>query len=411
MDNKKLRFLIIDDSKTILMTYTLLLEQAGYEVIALSSCDQAIETILKEQPDVVLCDLMLPGLDGIEFFKKIRSETDIKQPVFIVISGKQFDYDRRRAKEAGVDAYLTKPINEATFVEEILSHVECKMTIRFWGVRGTLPVPGSKSIKYGGNTNCISLNIANKQNFIFDAGSGIKELSNYILREELIPYKAKIFISHPHYDHINGIPFFVPLYMKGNEFEFLGSDQGSVTLEKCLSDQMDSVYFPVTMNEFSSTVSFHSLNEETIMIEDIQVDTILLNHPGRCIGFKITYKGKVFSYITDNEIYLKNDTQRYNKDEVDRLISFIRDSDVLVIDATYTDAEYPRKVGWGHSPLSMVIEVADLAHVKLLCLHHHDPDQTDDDIDKKLETAKKLLTDRKSATIVVIPKEGDEIVF
>lgn len=406
----KLRFLIIDDSKTILMTYTLLLEQAGHEVIALSSCEQALEKIIQDQPDCVLCDLMLPGMDGLELFKLVRNEKNIRQPAFIVISGKQFEYDRRRAQEAGVDAYMTKPINEESFVKEVMSHVDGKMVVKFWGVRGTLPVPGSKSVRYGGNTNCITLNVANKQNFIFDAGSGIKELSNHILREKLLPYKAKIFISHPHYDHINGIPFFVPLYMKGNEFEFLGSDQGSATLQKVLSDQMDSVYFPVTMNEFSSTVSFRSLTEESFMIDDIHVDTILLNHPGRCLGLKIGYKDKILCYITDNEIYPKDDKQRYNQDEVDRLCKFINNADILIIDATYLDEEYKRKVGWGHSSLTSVVELADDAKVKLLCLHHHDPDQTDDDIDKKLQLAQKILTDRKSTTTCIIPREGDEII-
>lgn len=408
--HKKLRFLIIDDSKTILMTYTLLLEQAGHEVIALTSCDQALETIIKTQPDCVLCDLMLPGMDSLEFFKEVRSHKSIKQPTFIVISGKQFEYDRRRAQDAGIDAYMTKPINETTFVKELVSHIEGRMIIKFWGVRGTLPVPGTKSLRYGGNTNCITLNIANEENFIFDAGSGIKELSNYIIREKLQPYKAKIFISHPHYDHINGIPFFMPLYLNGNEFEFLGPDQGNLTLQACLSGQMDSVYFPVTMNEFSSTVSFRSLTEESFMIDDVKVDTILLNHHGRCLGFRIQHKETVFCYVTDNEIYFRDDKQHYNQDEVDRLIKFMYKADILIIDATYTDTEYPEKIGWGHSPLSMVVDVADQARVKLLCLHHHDPDQTDEDIDKKLAIANAILEKRKSSTICIIPAEGDEII-
>jgi CheY-like chemotaxis protein len=410
MDNK-MRFLVIDDSKTILMTYTLLLQQAGHEVTALSTTNEALEAITKFQPDCVICDLMLPGMDGIELFQKVRDNKAIKQPAFIVISAKQFEYDRRRAMEAGVDAYMTKPINNETFVDEITGHVAGKMTIHFWGVRGTLTVAGAKSVRYGGNTNCIVLNIANKQNFIFDAGSGIKELSNYLLKQGKFPYKAKIFISHPHYDHINGIPFFVPLYMKGNEFEFLGADQGSIKLEEYLSKHMDSVFFPVTMDEFQSTVKFHSLTEETLMIDDIRVDTMLLNHPGRCLGYRVEYKGTIFCYITDNELYLKDDKQRYNAEEEDRLIRFVRNADVLIIDSTYTDKEYPRKVGWGHSPLSNVVDVADRAQVKLLCLHHHDPDQNDDDIDAKLAQAQALLAERKSKTKCIAPHEGDELVI
>lgn len=407
--DKKLRFLVIDDSKPTLATYTELLQRAGHEVTALSSCDHALEEIKKNKPDCVLCDLLLPGMDGLELFKRMRQTKNINQPTFIIISSKQFDYDRRFALETGVDAYLTKPIQPTTFVDEIVSIIEGKMILKFWGCRGTLPVPGQRALKYGGNTNCITLTIANKHNFIFDAGTGIKELSDFIQRENRYPYDAKIFISHPHYDHINGIPFFMPLYKKGNKFEFLGSDQGAVTLEEYLSSQMDSVYFPVTMNEFSSSVSFRSLTEESFMIDDVKVDTLLLNHPGRCLGYRITYKDKVFCYITDNELYMKDDTQHYNQEEVDRLINFINHADVLVIDSTYNDEEYMLKVGWGHSPLSNVVDVADKAKVKLLCLHHHDPGQSDTDIDIKLRRALTILHERNSTTKCIVPHEGDEI--
>jgi CheY-like chemotaxis protein len=398
--DKTYRFLVIDDSKPTLATYKELLERAGHKVTALLSCDNALEEINNNQPDCILCDLMLPGMDGLELFKRVRQNKNIKQPTFIIISGKQFDYDRRFALETGVDAYLTKPIHPASFVDEIVANIEGKMVLKFWGCRGTLPVPGQRALKYGGNTNCITLTIANKHNFIFDAGTGIKELSDFIQRENRYPYDAKIFISHPHYDHINGIPFFMPLYKKGNKFEFLGSDQGDVTLEE---------YFPVTMNEFFSSVSFRSLNEETIMIGDVQIDTQLLNHPGRCLGYRVTYKGKVFCYVTDNELFMPEDTQHYNKEEVERLIEFVKNADVLVIDSTFNDEEYLQKVGWGHSPLTNVVDLADRAKVKLLCLHHHDPGQSDNDIDIKLRRALTILHDRNSTTKCIVPHEGDEI--
>lgn len=406
----KLRFIVVDDSQSALAVYSQLLHQAGHEVLLLSSSQDALREIKNFKPDCVLCDLMLPGMDGLELFKHMKADPEIKPPTFIIVSGKQFEYDKRNALLLGVDAYLTKPINHATFVKEVENIIEGRMVIKIWGCRGTLPVPGERSIKYGGNTNCITLTIANKQNFIFDAGTGIKELSTYLVKENKFPYSAKIFISHPHYDHINGIPFFVPLYMKGNSFEFLGADQTNMTLEETLAKQMDSVYFPVTMGEFSSVVTFRSLVEESFMIGDVKVDTLLLNHPGRCLGYRIEHKERVFCYITDNELYLKTDKEHYNEEEIERLIRFVHEADVLVIDTTYTDEEYLRKVGWGHSALTSVVEMADKAKVKLLCMHHHDPDQSDADIDKKLALAQAILEAKKSKTRVMIPREGQEIV-
>ena len=135
---------------------------------------------------------------------------------------------------------------------------------------------------------------------------------------------------------------------------------------------------------------------------------MLLNHPGKCLGYRVQYKQKVFCYVTDNELYL-DDSPKYNQADVDRLVSFIQDVDVLVIDSTYTDEEYAKKIGWGHSCISRVIDIADKAKVKLLCLFHHDPAQFDDDIDEKLKQANVLLKERHSTTQCIAPKEGDKI--
>jgi phosphoribosyl 1,2-cyclic phosphodiesterase len=283
-----------------------------------------------------------------------------------------------------------------------------QMLIEFWGVRGTLPVPGKKTQHYGGNTNCLSLRFPNQHFFIFDAGTGMKELSNYLLSENKFPLNAKIFISHPHYDHINGIPFFAPLYIKGNKFEFLGTNQKTITLENIISDQMNGIYFPVTIDKFAAQVNFHQLQEETFFIDDIKIQTILLNHPGRCLGFKVEYQDKVFCYITDNEFYLE-DSPHYSAEALNKFIRFIENTDVLVIDSTYLDEEYQRKTGWGHSSITRVVEVAHQAKIKLLCLYHHDPDQFDKEIDLKLERAITLLREFHSNTRCIAPSEGDQI--
>lgn len=400
--------LVVDDDQSTAESSKALLEKAGNKVTVFTSSKEALNQITTLAPDCVISDLMMPELDGLEFYLSIRKLPLAKQPVFVILTSKVFEFDRRRAFEMGVDGYLNKPARPETFVSDLLEIINKEMIVEFWGVRGTLPVPGESTVKYGGNTNCVTLSLSRKHYFIFDAGTGIKPLSTHLIKQKRFPLSAKIFISHPHYDHINGIPFFVPLYMKGNEFEFLGSPSGDLSVENIISGQMDSIYFPITLKEFSAKISFRDLGEETFNIDDVKIQTILLNHPGKCLGYRVEYDNKVFCYVTDHEFYLEN-LPYYNQFDVDRIIQFINKADVLVIDATYTDAEYPAKIGWGHSSLSRVVEIADQAKVKLLCLYHHDPDQTDKDIDHKVLEAKEILESRHSITRCIAPKEGEKI--
>lgn len=407
---KNLHFLVIDDDQLSIDLYKKLLEQAGHTVTSLTSSAHALEQIIKTQPDCVICDLMMPNFDGLDIFQKLRADESIRQPVFIIVTIKNFESDRQRALELGVDGYLVKPLNPDTFVDELMEINLGVMNIQFWGVRGTLPVPGEKTVRYGGNTSCVTLSLAKKHFFIFDAGTGIKELSNYIVKHNIFPLSAKIFLTHPHIDHINALPFFVPFFVKGNEFEILGTNQGEKDIEQLISATMDGVYLPFTLKEFAAKLSFRNLSEEDFFIDNIYIQTMLLNHPGRCLGFRVQYKNKIFCYITDNELYMES-SLHYNQFEMDRLVNFIKDCDVLVIDATYSDEQYLRKVGWGHSCVTRVVDLADKAKVKLLCLFHHDPEQYDKDIDEKLKQAREMLKARHSSTRCIAPAEGEMLVL
>jgi len=404
----KLNFLIVDDDKTMAELHADILKKAGHQVSILTSGKEALTQLATLAPDCIVSDLMMPDFDGMDFLQGVRKLQMEKQPTFVILTTKVFEFDRRRAFEMGVDGYLTKPAHPDSFVSDLLEIIRKDAIVQFWGVRGTLPVPGENTLFYGGNTNCVTLSLGKKHFFIFDAGTGIKKLSNYLVQHKKFPLSAKIFISHPHYDHINGIPFFVPLYIKGNEFEFLGAPYGETSIEKIISGQMDSLYFPITLKEFAAKISFHDLSEESFNIDEVQVQTMLLNHPGRCLGYRIQYNNKVFCYITDHELYLENESY-YNQFEVDRLIHFINEADVLVIDTTYTDAEYVMKIGWGHSCVSRVVDIADKAKVKLLCLYHHDPDQFDKNIDFKLREATTLLETRHSSTRCIAAREDEKI--
>ena len=150
------------------------------------------------------------------------------------------------------------------------------VTVKFWGVRGTLPVPGPKTLRFGGNTSCVSLTLPRGRFFIFDAGSGIKNLSDDLIARGAERIEASIFISHPHWDHINALPFFVPLYHQGNHFDIYGADHADISLRDLVSAQMDGVYFPVTVREFSSSVEFHGLGEGDYEIDGVSVKTMYL---------------------------------------------------------------------------------------------------------------------------------------
>lgn len=405
-EETKLSFFVVDDDPEMAEFMAELLKEAGHQATFHTDSTNVAEQIAEEKPDCVLLDLMMPGLDGMELCAELRAYEELNDTKLIVVSSKSYHYDRKKAFKSGVDGYINKPIREKDFVSKIMRIYDDKMDLSFWGVRGTLPVPGEKSVRYGGNTSCVTIEFSCGDFLIFDAGSGIKELSNWMMSLGQKKIEAKIFISHPHWDHINALPFFVPLYIQGNIFEVFGPRHDDITVHQLISAQMDGVYFPITIQEFASSVTFRDLHEEELEFDGITIKTMLLHHPGQCLGYRIEYKGRSICYITDNELFLEDDEEHYDSFYVRRLAKFIEGCDALITDSTYTDEEYANgKVGWGHSCISQVIDLADRANVKTLYLFHHDPDQTDDDIDAKLATARKLLEERGSSVVCEAPTD------
>ncbi len=406
-----MKFFIVDDDPDALALVSRLLTDAGHEVIVRASSTSAVRDIPDARPDCVITDLMMPLMDGFELTRELRRRPELAAMKIVILSAKSYDFDRRRAKEMGADGYLTKPIKRETFMQSINEMMSDRLAVHYWGVHGTLPTPGAAYTRYGGNTPCVSVEISGEPLYVFDCGSGIKRLSDRVMAAASAErLSARVFISHTHWDHINTVPFFAPLYIRGNQIEIFGPYQGNLTIERAISAQMESVYFPVTIREFGARLVFRDLREETLDFGPVRVDTMLLSHPGYCLGYRLSCRGRTICYITDNELYLPTDPRR-NEHYLERLADFVRGADVLITDTTYRDHEYPAKVGWGHSCVSQVADLAARAEVKRLHLFHHDPDQTDSDIDAKLDETRKELDRLGSKVVCEAPAEGSELVF
>src|SRR5512140_2649720 len=174
------------------------------------------------------------------------------------------------------------------------------MRLKFWGTRGSLPTPGKDTVRYGGNTPCVEVRLQHDELVIFDAGSGIRGLGDALMaRGESV--KAFLAITHPHWDHIQGFPFFKPVFISGNEFTIIGAESKGVTLRQMIASQMDKAYFPVQLNELKAKINFRPIKEETIHVFNAGLSSIYVNHPAFALGFRLSVAGRSIVYISDNE--------------------------------------------------------------------------------------------------------------
>lgn len=251
-----------------------------------------------------------------------------------------------------------------------------RFTINFWGVRGSIPCPGVETVRYGGNTPCIEM-VVGSERLIFDGGTGLRVLGQALLGQ--MPIKAHIFFTHSHWDHIQGFPFFTPAFIKGNHFNIYGAvaPNGS-TIKQRHHDQMLHPNFPVPLQIMQAELQFYDLDiGEKLPIGEVMVENAKLNHPGEAIGYRVSWQGLTAAYVTDTEHF---------PDRLDEnVLHLAENADVLIIDATYTDAEYydkkTSKVGWGHSTWQEAVKIARTAKVKKLVIFHHDPLHNDDFLD------------------------------
>jgi phosphoribosyl 1,2-cyclic phosphodiesterase len=290
------------------------------------------------------------------------------------------------------------------------------MTIRFWGTRGSIASPGKSTVKYGGNTSCVEVR-AGKQILIFDAGTGIRDLGNQLLKEfKTQPVTLHLFISHTHWDHIQGFPFFMPAYYKNFQIIVYGPPARDKSLKDLFKFQMNSEYFPVPLGDLNAQIVMQEVREP-FRLDDLQITSFYMNHPAMTLAFKIFDGEKTFVFATDNEPYrytlhaARKDplAAQYGAELDQKFVDFITGADVVVCDAQYTQEEYRSKIGWGHSPIESVVEFAIKAHVKQLALFHHDPSHDDAAIDAIVLHAQRLISLQKSSVQCFGAAEGMEI--
>jgi CheY-like chemotaxis protein/phosphoribosyl 1,2-cyclic phosphodiesterase len=399
---------VVDDSRLQAEIARGLLEQSGHRVTVSASSVEALRAIPAQPPDCVLMDIMMPELDGHELCRRLRAMPGLAATKLVMMSAKAYHFERKRAREMGADGFFTKPLEPARFVQQLERLVADTLCVNFWGVRGTLPISRSDSVRYGGNTSCVSVSFPDGRLFVFDAGTGIKALSDELMAVGTTRIDASLFISHPHWDHINALPFFAPLYSVGHQLAIYGPAHGDRGMRDLLSAQMDGVYFPITAREFAADVSYHDLHEGEFEIARERIRTMLLVHPGSCLGYRLDHGNRSLCYVTDNELHPPG-SSFHSPEYVEHLVDFARDADLLITDCAYNDEEYPQRVNYGHSCVSQVTDFACQARVKRLCLMHHDPDQNDAAVDAKVACAQELIGQRGADTVVCAPTERSEI--
>ncbi|CAM8663668.1 MAG: MBL fold metallo-hydrolase [Rhodoferax sp.] len=295
------------------------------------------------------------------------------------------------------------------------------MKVRFWGVRGSIASPGPHTVRYGGNTTCIEIRTDNNELIILDAGTGIFPLSQTLLAE--MPITANVLITHSHWDHIQGLPFFIPNFIPGNTLRLHGgfdpvSGKG---IEQVMSVQLQYSYFPVREEEMKGRIEYVTLSPgEPVQVGSATVTPCLLNHPVVDFGYRIDCNGKSVFFTGDHEppynIYDPQDEgyAAYQSlvDEKNRaIVEAIRGVDVLIADTSYTAEEYPAKKGWGHGTFATSIELAQQAGVQVLFCTHHEPTRSDDALESAFAKALSQHGAPQQGLDIRLAREGDTYEF
>jgi phosphoribosyl 1,2-cyclic phosphodiesterase/ActR/RegA family two-component response regulator len=432
------RVLIIEDDAESRRALAGLFTREEWKVLQATDGDAGLELALRDRPELILCDLLMPKSNGFQVCRTIREQ--LQPTKIIVVSGRDYGVDKVSALQAGADEYLLKPVTWellSSTIERLLPQIPRRpkptptakdesvpARVRLWGVRGSIPVPGRTTVRYGGNTSCVEVR-ADGEIIVLDAGSGIR-LLGIALDEEFgsRSMKLTLLITHTHWDHIQGLPFFSPAYNRKNLIRVLGYEGARAGLAKILASQMETPFFPVSLRELPSHLAIEELKEMEFQVGKVQVRSKFANHPGICAGYRLFTSSGSIAFFPDNEPYEQLKLQLASRDGIGedearefaaaeraKMVEFLRGCDVAILDTQYTDEEYAKHIGWGHSSLSSVVSLALDADVRRLLLFHHDPNHDDEMIAKMVEQAREMVTENGKFLEVEAAREGAEILL
>ena len=415
------RILVAEDTEVVSLLMIRMLEDAGYEVELARDGEEALEQVTAFRPDLLILDLMMPKLHGIEVLRRLRADPGTRELGVIVCTAKSFKTEHAAAAELGAYAFLPKPHSNEQLVGVVQAWFSgtpaptemavsssaatdeayrptmetSRGRLAFWGTRGSIPTPGAAFMRHGGNTSCMQIEYGGEI-LVFDAGSGIRELGLELVKGE--PRRVHLFITHTHWDHIQGFPFFTPAFVPGFEVVVYGAEGFGKSLEAVFRGQLDQDYFPVQMEDMNASIEFRHLTPEPVHAGGAVVTWEYSQHPGATVGYKVELGGTTVSWFPDNE-FLFGYTAPPDELTLDdarlapyrRVIDFLSDVDILVHEAQYTNDEYPAKIGWGHSSVSNAALLAHLTGAKRWIVTHHDPMHDDRFLERKLNLTRQQL--------------------
>jgi phosphoribosyl 1,2-cyclic phosphodiesterase/CheY-like chemotaxis protein len=416
------RVLIGEDLRTLSRHMEEALVQHGYTVELAGDGAEVLRKVRTFSPDLLVLDIMMPEHHGIAVLKDLRADPATSKLGVLMCTARDTRGDAATCRELGVADLLIKPVEPAMLIEKVedffsrrdraanalglaqtpapdapfrqtLADAVGRFTL--WGTRGSTPVPGARFLRHGGNTSCMSIECGG-ETVIFDAGTGIRELGLELLAGGA--RKLHLFITHTHWDHIQGFPFFTPAYVPGFEIVIYGAEGFGKDLRSLFRGQLDRDYFPVQMEDMNSQIEFRNLSANPVSLSNACVHWEFAQHPGATVGYKIEVAGRKIAWVPDNEFLqgYAGAPENITRDHplvapYGKMIDFLSDADVVIHEAQYTPEEYPGKMRWGHSSVANAAILMKLAGVKRWIITHHDPMHDDSFLEIKLNVTRRIL--------------------